>query len=305
MERWGLGYDVLRRLKSDIIYAKQSGMGTHGLYGRFRSVGPIAQAFSGVSEMSGLPEPFAPAGWGYSYLDWFGAYSFSLAILNALYHRSLTGEGQSIDASQCEVGLFMMGVPVLDWSANNKVWKRTGNRSPYRRAAPEGLYRCAGEDRWIAVSCFDDADWGTFARVLDKAEWCGEAAFANAELRSRNHEILDARINEVTRHHNAGELAEKLQASGVAAGAAQTAQDRYETDPQLRHLRWLTEVDADQLGRWPVAEAPVKLEATPTHAGGPIDRGAPSYGEHNYEVYGELLGMSRNEVDQLAAEEVF
>ena len=93
MDRWGLGYDELRRIKPDIIYAQQSGMGTAGPYGRFRAVGPIAAALSGVSEMSGLPEPAMPAGWGYSYLDWIGAYSFATAMLAALYHRDRTGRG--------------------------------------------------------------------------------------------------------------------------------------------------------------------------------------------------------------------
>ena len=81
LDSWGLGYDALRAIKPDIVYVQQSGMGAQGTYGRFRTVGPIANSFSGLSEMSGLPEPAMPAGWGYSYLDWMGAYSFALAIL--------------------------------------------------------------------------------------------------------------------------------------------------------------------------------------------------------------------------------
>ena len=98
-------------------------------------------------------------GWGYSYLDWMGAYSFALAMLSGLYHRERTGEGQWIDASQTEVGLFINGPAILDWSANGRVWTRTGNRSPYKPAAPHGVYPCAGEDRWIAIACFNDAEW--------------------------------------------------------------------------------------------------------------------------------------------------
>ncbi|MEK7877572.1 MAG: CoA transferase, partial [Pseudomonadota bacterium] len=91
LDNWGLGYDTLRAIKPDIIYVQQSGMGAQGTYGRFRTVGPIANAFAGLSEMSGLPEPAMPAGWGYSYLDWIGAYSFASAILVALYRRERTG----------------------------------------------------------------------------------------------------------------------------------------------------------------------------------------------------------------------
>jgi hypothetical protein len=127
LEKWGLGYDVLRSVRPDIIYVKQSGMGSQGTYGRLRTVGPIAAAFAGNSEQSGLPEPALPAGWGYSYLDWMGAYSFALAIISALYYRNATGRGQWIDASQCEAGLFVAGTTYLDCAANHRTSRRTGN----------------------------------------------------------------------------------------------------------------------------------------------------------------------------------
>src|SRR5262245_34473481 len=146
LDNWGLGYSELKKIKKDIIYVQQSGMGAQGTYGRFRTVGPIANAFAGLSEMSGLPEPAMPAGWGYSYLDWMGAFSFSLAMLSALFHRERTGEGQWIDASQTEVGLFINGPALLDWAANGRVWTRIGNRSPWKPAAPHNVYRCAGDD---------------------------------------------------------------------------------------------------------------------------------------------------------------
>ncbi|MDP2706619.1 MAG: CoA transferase, partial [Burkholderiales bacterium] len=140
LDNWGLGNNTLRAIKPDIIYVQQSGMGAQGTYGRFRTVGPIANAFAGLSEMSGLPEPAMPAGWGYSYLDWMGAYSFALAMLSALFHRARTGEGQWIDASQTEVGMFISGTTILDWSANGRIWSRYGNRSPYQPAAPHNVY---------------------------------------------------------------------------------------------------------------------------------------------------------------------
>ena len=159
MDRWGLGYEALQEIKPDIIYAQQSGMGTHGLYGRFRAIGPIAASLAGITEMSGLPEPALPAGWGYSYLDWIGAYSFGLAIVSALYHRDRTGEGQWIDASQTETGIFISGVPLLDYSVNGRGWSRIGNRSPWKPAAPHGAFACASEDGWISFGCFTEEEW--------------------------------------------------------------------------------------------------------------------------------------------------
>ena len=95
-----------------------------------------------------------------------------------------------------------------------------------------------------------------------------------------------------------------LQAAGVPAGACQDAADRCERDPQLAHLEWLTEVTGTEIGTWPIAELPIELSATPAFMGGPIDRGAPCYGEDNALVYGEWLGMTDHEIAALKDEGV-
>ncbi len=300
MEKWGLGYDVLSAVNPQVIYAKQSGMGSIGKWQRFRSVGPIAASLSGLSEMSGVPEPAPPAGWGYSYLDWFGAYSFALAILTAIYHRDRTGEGQWIDASQVEVGTFLTSVPVLDFCANDRPWQRTGNHSNYRLAAPEGIYRCDGEDRWIAITCRNEDEWLTFTKVAGHPEWTADTRFATLERRVQHRVQLDHLVESWTMTQERYALMERLQTAAIPAGVAQGAEDRIEHDPQLTHLEWLTELDAAVLGRWPVAAGSVKMSETPPHIGGWIDRAAPLYGEHNYEIYRELLGLSPAEVDELS-----
>jgi crotonobetainyl-CoA:carnitine CoA-transferase CaiB-like acyl-CoA transferase len=304
LESWGLGYDVLRAIKPDIIYAQQSGMGAQGRYGRFRTVGPIANSFSGLSEMSGLPEPAMPAGWGYSYLDWMGAYSFALAILSALFHRARTGEGQWIDASQCEVGLFISGTTLLDWSANGRVWTRYGNRSPYKPAAPHGIYPCQGEDRWLAIACFTEAEWRALTAVAGHPEWAEDRRFVDLAARLKHQDALDALVGGWTQGLDGYDAMYRLQRAGVPAGVCQTAADRCDHDPQLAALEWLTEVTGTKIGRWPVAEVAVKLSESPGYIGGRIDRGAPCYGEDNAYVYGELLGMSTQEIKQLAEEGV-
>jgi crotonobetainyl-CoA:carnitine CoA-transferase CaiB-like acyl-CoA transferase len=304
MDRWGLGWDVLRSIRPDIIYAQQSGMGSHGRYGRLRTVGPIAQSFAGLSEMSGFPEPAMPAGWGYSYLDWIGAYSFALAMLTALYHRARTGEGQWIDASQCECGLFINGTAILDWAANGRGWSRSGNRSPYKPAAPHGAYPCAGEDRWLAVACFTEEEWQALTEVAGHPEWRAAGIFATLASRLANQDALDAVVGEWTRRQDAYDAMTRLQAAGVPAGVCQRAEDRCDRDPQLMALEWLTEVTGTKIGRWPVAEVPVKMNESPPYIGGPVDRGAPCYGEDNAYVYGELLGMSAQEIAGLADEGV-
>jgi crotonobetainyl-CoA:carnitine CoA-transferase CaiB-like acyl-CoA transferase len=297
LERWGLGWDELRTIKPDIIYAQQSGMGTAGTYGRLRAVGPIAGALSGISEMSGLPDPAMPAGWGYSYLDWIGAYSFSTAMLAALHHRNRTGEGQWIDASQTESGIYIAGGAILEWAATGNALSRTGNHCPHRSAAPHAIYHTAGDDRWIAIAATDANAWDALARLIDQ-DWTTD--FRTLSERLAREEVLDQRIDAWTRSQDGYQLMELLQRNGIAAGVCQTAADRVEHDPQLAHLNWLTEVDGTKIGRWPLAEFPVKLQRTPAHIGGSINRGAPCYGEDNEWVLGELLGMSKDEIAHLA-----
>ena len=305
MERWGLGYDVMREIKPDIIYLSQSGMGQVGVYGRYRTVGPIAASMAGISEMSGLPEPYAPAGWGYSYLDWFGAYNLATAMMAALWYRERTGKGQWIDSSQVDAGIYLNGTAVLDWSANGRVWRRYGNRSPYKPAAPHGAYRCRADDlsadRWIAIACFTDSEWRALCNLMGSPDWTSQPQFASLADRLAHQDQLDARLEAWTQTQERWDLMERLQAVGVPAGVCQDAQDRYERDPQLQHLRWLTEVEHSEMGAWPVREVPVKWDQTPPFMGGQIDRGAPCYGEDNHYVLGELLGLSSSEIARLAS----
>jgi crotonobetainyl-CoA:carnitine CoA-transferase CaiB-like acyl-CoA transferase len=254
--------------------------------------------------MSGLPEPAMPVGWGYSYLDWMGAYGYALALLGALYHRERTGEGQWIDASQCECGLFLTGTTILDWSANGREWRRYGNRSPYKPAAPHGAYRCAGKDRWIAIACFTETDWRALAEVAGRHDWVHDPRFATLSDRLAHQDALDTLVEAWTRSQDRYELMMQLQRAGVAAGVCQNAEDRCDTDPQLRHLKWLTEVTGSKVGTWPVYELPMKFSRTPAYIGGPIDRGAPCYGEDNEWLLTNLLGMSKSEVETLAEEGV-
>jgi crotonobetainyl-CoA:carnitine CoA-transferase CaiB-like acyl-CoA transferase len=300
LERLGLGYEVLKAIRPDIIYVQQSGMGGAGTYGRFRTVGPVAASFAGSSDMSGLPEPAMPVGWGYSYLDWMGAYGFALATLGALYHRERTGEGQMIDSSQCEAGIFLGGTSVLDYFANGREWSRFGNRSPYKPAAPHGAYRCAGDDRWLAIACFDEAQWAALTRVSGRTALASDPRFATLQSRLLHQDALDAVVTAWTEKQDAYACMLLLQAAGVPAGVCQTAEDRCDHDPQLAALEWLTEVTGTKIGRWPVPELPMKLSATPAYIGGPIDRGAPCYGEDNEFVLGELLGYSTREIGKFS-----
>jgi crotonobetainyl-CoA:carnitine CoA-transferase CaiB-like acyl-CoA transferase len=301
MERMGLGYEQLRSIKPDIIYVQQSGAGQVGSLGRIRTYGPTAQALSGISEMSSLPVPHPPAGIGYSYLDWFGAYNMATAMMSALYRRRRTGLGCHIDASQVEVGLSLTGTAVLDYTVNGRPWRRYGNRSPYKPAAPHGAYRTRGDDRWIAIACFTDPEWRALIGVLGDPAWPIDGRFATLDQRLALQDQLDPLVDEETRGWDGYELMDALQGLGVPAGVCQTAPDRVEYDPQLEHLEWMVELPQSEIGTWPVKEFPVVFSDTPTYMGGALGRSGPSYGEDNQYVLGELLGLSATEIADLAS----
>lgn len=299
MVRMGFSYERLKELNPSIIYVQQSGLGEVGTYGRARTFGPTAAAISGISDMSGLPEPFPPAGIGYSYLDWFGAYNMAVAMLAALYRRNVTGQGCHIDASQGETGLYLTGTSVLDYTVNGRRWSRYGNRSPYKAAAPHGAYRTKGKDRWIAIAAFTEEQWMSLVQVLGIQAAAADGRFATLERRLENQGQLDTVVQEATQAWDGFELMSELQRRRVPAGVCQTAQDRYESDPQLAHLGWLVELQQTEIGRWPVKDHPTKLSETPTYQGGRLDRSGPNYGEDNQYVLAEILKLSSAEIDEL------
>ena len=302
MERLGLGYAELRKVNPSIIYVQQPGFGRKGHYADYVSTGPVAQAMSGLTEQSGLPSPYPPAGWGYSYMDWSGAYYCGMAMLSALYYRERTGEGQYIDASQAQAGIFLTGTAVLDYVANGRSSQRTGNRSPYVPAAPHGAYPCQGKDRWIALSVYNDDEWRALCGVLGGPSWAREERFATLSARVLHQDELERLLGTETSRWEPWDLMEKLQGVGVAAGVCQTAQERIERDPQLRHLGFQVELPNSFIGTWKVKDFPIHLSETPAHSGGTRHRGFPCYGEDNDYVYGTLLAMSQGDRKALEAE---
>ena len=193
---------------------------------------------------------------------------------------------------------------MLDWSANGRVWTRYGNRSPYKPAAPHGAYKCKGTDRWVTIACFDEDEWQTLCRVADQPSWRDDRRFHTLADRLAHQDALDAAIGAWTATRGAEDVMTLLQNAGVPAGVCQNAEDRCDHDPQLRHLQWLTEVTGTKIGTWPVYELPMKFSRTPAYIGGPIDRGAPGYGEDNTWLFTTLLGMTPSDVERLAEDGV-
>jgi crotonobetainyl-CoA:carnitine CoA-transferase CaiB-like acyl-CoA transferase len=302
LERWGFGYPVLRELRPDIIYVSNCGFGQTGPYGRFKSWGPIAQAVSGLTYTSGLPDQ-PPAGWGYSYMDHTGGYYMAIAILAALFHRARTGEGQWVDLSCTEAAATLHGPALLDYTVNGRAIRRPGspnsNRSQWPGMAPHGIYPAQGDDEWLAIACRDDAQWAALAKVIDEP-WCNDERWAALAGRLAAEDELDADLAAWTARHERFDLAARLRAEGIAAAPVQQPSERIDGDPSTTAYGLWPAVDHLAMGEVRVDGLPVHFSATDWR----IERAAPCLGQHNDEVYGELFGLSAGEIDELRAEGV-
>jgi crotonobetainyl-CoA:carnitine CoA-transferase CaiB-like acyl-CoA transferase len=302
LERWGFGYETLKRLKPDVIYVSNCGFGQAGPYASFKTWGPIVQAVSGLTFTSGLPDR-EPAGWGYSYMDHTGGMMMAIAILAALLHRQRTGEGQWVDMSCTDAGLTLTGPALLDWTVNGRPTRRPGfphaNRSDSPPMAPHGIYPARGADEWLAIACRSDADWRALGRVIG-ASWVAEDRFTTLSGRLAEQDELDDLLASWTREQGKHAAARALQAAGVPAGAVAKPEERIDHDPTTGAFGLWPTVTHTKMGRVRVDGLPVRLSQTDWS----IARGAPCLGEHTELVLGRLLGMSPDDVAKLRAEGV-
>ena len=304
---WGLGYEELRKLKPDIVYVSQAGFGHTGRHKEYLTMGPIAQAFSGLTFLSGLPEA-PPAGWGWSYLDDTGGMYIAFSALTSLYRRNITGQGQHVDLSQMIMGATLNGSAMLDATINGRPSQREGyppgNRAHwpgtpmlnnYRgpTTAPHNAYRTkgAGYNDWCTIACFSEDQWQRLVGVMGQPKWATDAKFATLGGRLLHQEELDQGIQSWAQNLEKYDLMELCQGSGVPAMPVQSTGNRVDDDPQLRHREIYQEMVHPVIGQWKFQNAPFKLSETPAinyHA-------APMIGQHNQEVFEGMLGLSHEE----------
>ena len=296
LERLGLGYEELKRIKPDIVLFSSSMVGRGGPNSKLPGFGAVLSSLSGLTGITGWPDrsPTNPYG---AYTD-FIAPRFAVAtILAALDHRRRTGEGQHIDMSQMETALQFIAPLVLDRANNGREPGRTGNR--HDAAAPHGAFPCRGDDRWVTITCLNDAQWLALRRVLGDPAWMREERFATLLGRKRHEDELEARLAEITRSWERDDLARALQEAGVPAGPVHANKDMFE-DPQLVHRGHFVFYEKPKLGRHPVQRSEFRLSDAEAARNWPT----PLVGEHTREVCSRMLGMRDDEIDALVAEGV-
>ncbi|MBU2497978.1 MAG: CoA transferase, partial [Proteobacteria bacterium] len=239
-----------------------------------------------------------PAGAFGPFTDFIAPLFNVVALVAALDYKERTGRGQYLDLSQYECGLHFLGPMILDYTVNGREFSRRGNRSDC--ASPHGVYRCLGEDRWVAIAVFTDEEWQRFCEVIGNPSWCREARFETVSSRIKWADELDRFVEQWTASRPAEEVMTLLQAAGIPAGVALTSKELFE-DPQLRHYEALVTVPHPEMGTCTCQSASLRLTKTPR---GEIKR-PDLLGEHTEYVCKELIGMSEEEYMSFLLDDIF
>jgi benzylsuccinate CoA-transferase BbsF subunit len=297
MDKLGLDYEGLKKINPQIIMFRTCGYGHTGPMADQPGFGSILTAVTMMDNIVGWPDraPVPPSTY---YTDQLSPMYGSLAIMAALDYRRRTGKGQYIDHSQIEAGLNYMTPLILDYQANNREFQLKGNKSDY--AAPHGVYRCKGDDRWVAIAVMNDDEWQSFVKVMGRPMWARQYKYAKATGRLINSDELDKQVQDWTIEHTPEDVQKMLQEVGVGAGLVANAKDLDE-DPQMKHYNFYRELEHPYMGKLRYYHpAPFKLSGAAADVNRPV-----LLGEHTDYICTEILGISRNEVDRLREKGVF
>jgi benzylsuccinate CoA-transferase BbsF subunit len=303
MDRLGLGYEELKKIKPGIIMISLSGYGDTGPYRDYVAYGPAQVPLCGLSALTGYSGG-PPMHAGYSYADPNAGVHGAFAVLAALYHRELTGEGQYIDMSQWECAMAVLPEGLMEYTMNGREPQRIGNRDPYM--APHGIFRCLDRaekvmgvtvDQFVAIAVSDDATWRRCASAIGKPELGTDPKFATLAARKTNEDELESIIEGWSINQRAPELARLLQDAGVAAFVVADNKYLSEEDEHLKDRDYFVNLPHPVVGvkqhcgiPWKMSGAPVKVRSA-----------APTLGQHTDEVLTEVLGLNESEIATLRA----
>ena len=296
MDKFGLGYEELRKIRPDIVMISVSGMGQVGPERGYSALAVNFGALSGMSYLTSYPDGIPTEMRGP--MDLLTGTTACFATLAALRHRRRTGEGQYVDLAAREAITTLLGDLLMDYALNERPLEPMGNRHP--SLAPHGVYPCSEEDSWITIAVGNDAEWRALCTVMGRPELTDDTRFSDALSRWHHQEELDELIGAWTQGCRDIDLMRRLQAGGVAAAPSFSNKEFWE-DEHLRQRGVYAEVTHPEMGHQVVMGPPFRLPATPLEITAP----GPLMGQHTREVFCGLLGLSEQEFDRLSAQKVF
>jgi formyl-CoA transferase len=297
LESLGLGYDRLREINPRLIYLTIKGFGTHGPYSKYKSFDMIAQASGGAMGLTGFPgsPPLKP---GPTIGDTGTGMHAAVGVLAAYIQRERTGKGQKVEVAMQEAVLNFVRVPMMGTYVTKKPTPRTGNR--VGGGGPGDIYKCApgGDNDYCYILCTSPDMFQSLCKVMGRPELATDERFQPGRNRAQNVETLSALINEWTGRHTKFEVMRLLGEAGVPCGAVLDSVELL-NDPHLKQRGMIVTIKHPVRGDFTMPGCPVRLEDSPVEV-----TSAPLLGQHNADVYGELLGLGSGQLDDLKREGV-
>jgi crotonobetainyl-CoA:carnitine CoA-transferase CaiB-like acyl-CoA transferase len=291
LPKLGLDYAALRAVKADLIMMSMPAFGATGTWRDYRGYGSTIEHASGLPHLNGAPD-WPPTMQHVALGDPVAGLNAAAAVLIALRHRLRSGAGQYLDLSQAEC-LFPLAVHgMLEQSATGRAPPRLGNRS--RSAAPHGVYPCLGDDEWITIDVQTETQWRALQHLLPAL-----AEFSGLAERIGSIDVIELTLAQWTSTLTPAGALQQLQRAGIPA-AELAAASQLTRDPHLRARQFWTLRERAHVGVTPHPAAPYRNGPEPY----PIDRPAPTLGEHNRHILGSLLGLDAAEIATLAADGV-
>lgn len=287
LERWGLGWDRLSEINPKLIMVRVSGYGQTGPYSQRAGFGVIGEAMGGLRNVTGYPDR-PPTRVGISIGDSLAATFGALGALVALHHRDVNGgRGQVVDVGIYEAVLAMMESTIPEYALTGYIRGRTGSTIP--GVAPSNIYPTKDGD-YVLIAGNADNVFRRLSEAIGHPEWPDDPRFATHQARGEHMEELDGMIADWTRQRSAEEILTTMHEAGVPAGKVYTAKDMME-DPQFAARENIVWVEDPEIGPIPMQNVVPRLSETP----GAVRSTGPALGQHNAEIYGELLGISPEE----------
>lgn len=295
MERMGLSYDVLQAGRGDLVMVSMPGMGSTGPFKDFFTYGQQILGMTGLVHTWGHADSPLGAHAKIPFPDYVAAIFSAMGALAALEHLERTGRGQHVEVAQIDGAAHLNAVAYLDHTVNGRDAQARGNFSETH--APHDVYPCQGIDAWCAVEVDTEEEWQALTRVMGEPAWAADERFATLVQRVANKEELDRNIGTWTAGLTPLQVMRALQKAGVPAGIVASGEDLHLDVHLWARPGAVAVVDHPSHGVIEHHGINVHLLRTP----GAADRPSPLKGEHNDYVFGEVLGLGRDEIDRLVA----
>jgi len=287
----GLEYAKVREVNPNIILLSLASQGSNGPERDNVSFGPTLEQIGGLAALTGYTDEMSSFA-SYAYPDALAGMLGAGLVIAALRSRRRTGHGMHIDLSQRELTTCIIGETLMDYAMNGRTHQAIGNRHP--SAAPCGCYPCRGEDEWVSIVVASDEEWVRLCQVMGEPELGADKRFADVIARLKNQDELDSIVGEWTRKQGHHEIMNSLQEVGIAAGAVLTVAEIV-NDVHLGQREFFPLQTHPEAGTFLCKGKPLRFSETPLRNEMP----APCLGEHNSFVYGTLLGMTQDEINDL------